>query len=333
MIRRKKDQVLTELPAKFRQKISIDIDKELKKYVSGVKSDLQKVSDVIKTQQISEKDGSFHHLRLINELFRGTGRAKLPSVINYIKETFLEADPIPKFVIFAHHQDVLDAIQHELDKNKVRNIRICGKTKVDDRKPLIDNFQTDPDCKAAVLSIGAAGVGITLTAASIVVFAEMDWTPGNLFQAEDRCHRIGQTCPVTIQYLVAKGTVDDIIWEMINKKLAILGTALDGDADKFSAEKSHSSVSTKNDNELVSIVLEKATNYEGRKARMLRKAEIRNNSSLEPVSDDFDIEINPLEEKKLPQKVSTPTKPFNPQVESKSTSLSRLQKFRYDKND
>jgi SWI/SNF-related matrix-associated actin-dependent regulator 1 of chromatin subfamily A len=184
-------------------------------------------------------------------------------------------------------------------------------------------------------------VGITLTAASIVVFAEMDWTPGNLFQAEDRCHRIGQIQPVTIQYLVAKGTIDDIIWDMLNKKLAVLGTALDGDEDKFSAAAMHSSVGTKNDNELVSLVREKMDNYEGRKARMLRKTEIRNDhtlfNSLESGNDDFDIEVNPLEDHK-PSKPSTkssqpkeilPSQPFTPEIQNQSTSLSRIQKFRY----
>jgi hypothetical protein len=63
--------------------------------------------------------------------------------------------------------------------------------------------------RAAVLSITAAGTGLTLHAAASVVFAELFWNPGQLQQAEDRAHRLGQKASVEVKYLVAKGTLDD----------------------------------------------------------------------------------------------------------------------------
>ncbi|PNX86550.1 SWI/SNF-related matrix-associated actin-dependent regulator of chromatin subfamily A-like protein 1-like protein, partial [Trifolium pratense] len=78
------------------------------------------------------------------------------------------------------------------------------------------------------LSIKAGGVGLTLTAASTVIFAELSWTPGDLIQAEDRVHRIGQVSSVNIYYLLANDTVDDIIWDVVQSKLDNLGQMLDG---------------------------------------------------------------------------------------------------------
>lgn len=78
------------------------------------------------------------------------------------------------------------------------------------------------------LSIRAAGVGLTFTAASTVIFAELSWTPGDIIQAEDRAHRIGQVSSVNIYYLLANDTVDDIIWDVVQSKLENLGQMLDG---------------------------------------------------------------------------------------------------------
>lgn len=71
----------------------------------------------------------------------------------------------------------------------------------------------------------AAGVGITLTAASIVVFAELHWNPQLMKQAEDRAHRVGQKDSVDVKIVVARQTADDVIWKLINEKLAVLNAA------------------------------------------------------------------------------------------------------------
>jgi SWI/SNF-related matrix-associated actin-dependent regulator 1 of chromatin subfamily A len=82
--------------------------------------------------------------------------------------------------------------------------------------------------RVAILSIKAAGVGLTMTAASTVVFAEMTWTPGEIIQAEDRAHRIGQASSVNVYFLHIKDSIDDVIWNTIQSKLENLGQTLDG---------------------------------------------------------------------------------------------------------
>jgi len=71
----------------------------------------------------------------------------------------------------------------------------------------------------SVCSVMLHSQGLTLTAAHHVVFAELHHTPGVIIQAEDRAHRIGQTLPVNVHYLIARGTVDEILWSMIRRKV------------------------------------------------------------------------------------------------------------------
>ncbi|XP_052112675.1 uncharacterized protein LOC107462099 isoform X3 [Arachis duranensis] len=97
-----------------------------------------------------------------------------------------------KFLIFAHHQPMIDAIHECLLKKKVSCIWIDGGTPAASRQQLVTDFQEKDYIKAAVLSIKAGGVGLTLTAASTVIFTEQSWTPGDLIQAKDRAYRIGQ---------------------------------------------------------------------------------------------------------------------------------------------
>ena len=89
-------------------------------------------------------------------------------------------------------------------------------------------FQDEPSMKVALLSITAAGVGLTLTAASTVVFAELHWTPGMMVQAEDRAHRIGQKNSVNCHYLLGENTLDDILYKNLEKKVQNVSSFIDG---------------------------------------------------------------------------------------------------------
>lgn len=133
------------------------------------------------------------------EAYRLSGAAKLDGVVEYIL-SLLENDV--KLLIFAHHRAILDRIEADLNAKKFKLIRIDGEVDMADRQARVDIFQNNKDVVAALLSISAAGVGLTLTASSTVVFAELHWTPGMLIQAEDRAHRIGQKNCVNCHYLI-----------------------------------------------------------------------------------------------------------------------------------
>ncbi|XP_077604724.1 SWI/SNF-related matrix-associated actin-dependent regulator of chromatin subfamily A-like protein 1 isoform X4 [Crocuta crocuta] len=155
--------------------------------------------------------------------FNKTAEAKIPCIIEYVLD-LLESGR-EKFLVFAHHKVVLDALTKELERKRVPIIRIDGSTSSADRDSLCQQFQLFENHAVAVLSITAANMGLTFSSADLVVFAELFWNPGVLLQAEDRVHRIGQSSSVSIHYLVAKGTADDYLWPMIQEKIKVLGEA------------------------------------------------------------------------------------------------------------
>ncbi|KAI0493365.1 hypothetical protein KFK09_023481 [Dendrobium nobile] len=232
MIRRLKIDVLSELPVKRRQQVFLDLnEKELKK-IRALFHELELVKSKI---QICNSEENLEALKftqknLINKIYNDSAEAKIPAVLDYLG-TVIETDC--KFLVFAHHLPMIEALHNFFLKKKVGCIRIDGSTPATSRQALVTQFQEKSEIKAAVLSIRAGGVGLTLTAASTVIFAELSWTPGDLIQAEDRVHRIGQVASVNIYYLLANETVDDIIWDVVQSKLENLGQVLDGEENKL----------------------------------------------------------------------------------------------------
>ncbi|BFG14773.1 hypothetical protein CerSpe_010460 [Prunus speciosa] len=227
MIRRLKNDVLSELPVKRRQQVFLDLAEKDMKQINALFRELEVVKAKIKACQTKEEVDSlkFSEKNLINKIYTDSAEAKIPAVLDYLG-TVIEAGC--KFLVFAHHQSMIDSIYQFLLKKKVGCIRIDGSIPTVSRQAYVTEFQEKDSVKAAVLSIKAGGVGLTLTAASTVIFAELSWTPGDLIQAEDRAHRIGQVSSVNVYYLLANDTVDDIIWDVVQSKLENLGQMLDG---------------------------------------------------------------------------------------------------------
>uniref|UniRef100_A0A9J7ZJ15 Zinc finger, RAN-binding domain containing 3 n=1 Tax=Cyprinus carpio carpio TaxID=630221 RepID=A0A9J7ZJ15_CYPCA len=228
MIRRLKNQVLTQLPPKIRQRIPFDLPKDAAKEASASFERWEKLMS-------SESENQFVEvMSLITHMYKQTAVAKAGAVKDYIK-MMLEKEQL-KFLVFAHHLSMLQACTEAVIEVKASYIRIDGSVPSAERIQLVHRFQNDPDTRVAILSIQAAGQGLTFTAASHVVFAELYWNPGQIKQAEDRAHRIGQTTTVHIHYLIAKGTFDTVMWAMLNRKETVTGSALNGKKEYLKAE-------------------------------------------------------------------------------------------------
>jgi len=150
MIRRLKKDVLSQLPVKRRQQVFLDLSEKDVKHVRPIFQELETLKIKIESADSKEMIDSlkFAQKNLITKLYTDSAVAKTPAVLDFLG-TIIEADC--KFLIFAHHQPLIDAIEQYLVKKKVKCIRIDGQTPVTTRQTLVTDFQNKDDIKAAVL--------------------------------------------------------------------------------------------------------------------------------------------------------------------------------------
>lgn len=171
---------------------------------------------------VSQKAAAAEALVKMEALRLLTAEGKLKAAIEWTRE-FLE-DSDQKLVLFASHIE----IQRALCSAFPDAAHVLGADNMTVRQEMVDRFQNDPKTRLIVCSLQAAGVGITLTAASHVAFLELGYTPAIHSQAEDRVHRIGQRDAVTAHYLLAEDTIDETVWRLIEGKRVIVTQASDG---------------------------------------------------------------------------------------------------------
>jgi SWI/SNF-related matrix-associated actin-dependent regulator 1 of chromatin subfamily A len=123
-----------------------------------------------------------------------------------------------KVVIFAYHHGVIETYAERLRQAGRKVVVLTGdNTKQTDQ--IVRQFQTDPEIQFFVGNMKVAGQGLTLTAASVAVFAELDWSPGVMEQCEDRLHRIGQEKPVKIIRYLLEHSLDGVVVGALGRKL------------------------------------------------------------------------------------------------------------------
>ena len=239
-IRRRNSEVLTELPPKRWASVVLNLSDEGSDEYHRAESDFLNYLATETRRALTEAgetddevvkqavvDATLRALSAtaivaINRLRLLATRAKMRDVQRWISE-FRESGA--KVVIFAWHREIVEMLAEATN-----GLIIYGGMTDAEKQQAVDAFQTDPEAQVLVCGIKAAGVGLTLTAASDVVFVEQGWNPADMEQAADRCHRIGQTDSVTAWNLLAAGTIDEVIYRLIDDKRAIISAATDGDA-------------------------------------------------------------------------------------------------------
>lgn len=241
-IRRLKSDVLQELPAKQRTILNIELqnrddyekaknnliawlkenatkDKKFLEAIKHLPEEKQKIEKSDRAQNTIQRALRAEQLVRIEKLKQLAAEGKLEEVKEWI-ENFNDSN---KLVVFTTHQH----IAQELAKHFKAPMIIGGLSDAQ-KQAAVDKFQNDESCKLIVCNIKAGGVGFTLTAASNVAFLELGWTSAEHDQAEDRCHRIGQTDSVNCWYLLAQNTIEDKIFALLQKKREIVSKVTDG---------------------------------------------------------------------------------------------------------
>lgn len=225
MCRRLKSSVLPQLPAKTRQVIEIDANSQVKRRLKHEHKFCEQkglfdddFNEVIKNMSNMRKSLMFDE---IAEERRLNAIDKVPYVIEHL-ENLIESGQ--KVVCFAWHKEVIKMISEHFNNDL---LTITGNTPIQQRQKQVDIFQNIDRYRLLIGNIKAAGVGFTMTAANVCVFCELPWTPGEVTQAEDRLHRIGQDSNVLVQHLVFRGSIDALMAKAIVRKQEIIEKAVD----------------------------------------------------------------------------------------------------------
>lgn len=222
MIRREKAKVLPQLPDKTKVDLYIEIsnDKEYNLAAEDLAAYLQEYTECtdweIRRKMRMEALVRFMTLRSL------ATKGKIAQAVDFIR-TFLDSGK--KLIVFCSLHEIVD----ELQKIFPRAVTVTGRDSSVNKQASVDAFQNNPNVQLIICSIKAAGVGLTLTAASDVAFIELAWTYADCCQCEDRAHRIGQKDNVTCYYLLGRGTIDHTIYRLIHRKKSIANEIMNAD--------------------------------------------------------------------------------------------------------
>lgn len=238
ILRRKKKDVSKELPDKVENKIYLDMpDIQKALYVKELKQCQKEMDELIKEEGF--RKARFKILQLLTKLrqiciepsvlyenykYDSVKIEKLIEIIkNYVSENH-------KILIFSSFKRVIDNVEKRLKKEKISNYTITGEVSSKKRMELVEKFNTD-DTNCFLITLKSGGTGLNLTASDIVIHLDIWWNPQVENQATDRAHRIGQKNKVTVIKMITKGTIEERIIELQEKKRKLSDSIIEGQDD------------------------------------------------------------------------------------------------------
>ena len=245
ILRRLKKNVLN-LPEKIISVQVTDLTKEARKeYDTAFDNYVEWLTNNPDNDKDIENIMDARHLVELMKLKQVCSRAKIERIVADIRNAVVQGQ---KVIVFSQFTGTIMAIKDELMLSKrgtryddahepILAVTLTGSDDMNARQKAVDSFQKHDDTKVFIANIKAGGVGITLTAATIVMFADMEWSPEIHSQAEDRAHRIGQEGTVNVYYYIAEGTIEEDIVDILERKRAIIKELMDGDpSHRWAAE-------------------------------------------------------------------------------------------------
>lgn len=226
-LRRTKKSAGLNLPSIVRQPVFVDINKKIAKQSLEILDYATKVINGVDDYTLYKTDLA-EEASHIASIRKALGVAKVPQVLQYVEH--LLQSGTQKLIVFGVHIDVVNLIYEALKANAsykdIKTHRIIGATTSTQREKIIKEFQELETPQILVANMIACGVGVTLTKSHTVLFAELDFTPSNIMQAEARVHRITQEHIVNSIFMIANESLDAKILDLIKDKLKVIKDVL-----------------------------------------------------------------------------------------------------------
>ena len=236
ILRRKKSDVVKELPEKLINDIYIDLKDEQKKlYVAELNRVKEEMDKIIKEEGMNK--ARFLILQLLTKLRQicidpsivydnyTDGSNKIEQLENIVSEYTKNNH---KVLIFSSFKTALNIVKEKLNNAKIKTYMIDGSVPAKTRIEMVDNFNENDDIKVFLIMLKSGGTGLNLASADVVIHLDLWWNPQAENQATDRAHRIGQTHTVEVIHLITKGTIEEKILELQNKKRILSDKLIDG---------------------------------------------------------------------------------------------------------
>lgn len=233
VLRRLKKDVLKDLPNKDRTPVFLHLENK-REYENVIKN-----YKTIKTEELKEEFSDFFEEDdfevsemtkfILWRQYCALKKIEDGSLIDLINS---QIDSDNKIVVFTNFTKVVDTVYEKLGNEKCRFIdgRISDSKK---RLDIVKEFNENKDLKVLVCNLKVGSVGLNIQSANVAIINDMDWVPSTMLQAEDRLWRIGQLFNVSILYLIYKGTVEEIVFNVVNKKMKNISEAIEGKVESY----------------------------------------------------------------------------------------------------